>query len=79
MKYSTVLLALVGSTSAHHHHHHHSVPVSFAQGKPAKEAPSVLASGDGGAWTPADSRKTFDQHVSKASQVVKTQDAFEKK
>ena len=38
MKYSTVLLALVGSTSAAHHHHHHSAPVSFAQGKPAKEA-----------------------------------------
>ena len=28
MKYSTVLLALVGATAARHHHHHHSAPVA---------------------------------------------------
>ena len=65
MKYSTVLLALVGTTSAHHHHHH--APVSFAQGQLANE------------WNPAQSRKTFEQHVGTASKVVKTQEAFEKK
>ena len=85
MKYSTVLLALVGATAAKHHHHHHSAPVApvvFSQegaweeksgnGKKSKKAAK-------GAWTPADSRKTFEDHVSTAAKVVKTQEAFEKK
>ena len=89
MKYSTVLLALVGATAAHHHHHHHhsapvAAPVVFSQegawaeeekngkGKKSKKAAKK-------AWTPADSRKTFEDHVASAAKVVKTQEAFEKK
>lgn len=130
MKYSVVLMALLGNIAAseiaHHHHHHHAyAPVSFAEGegegeateeakpKKAKKAKKgsksksakkskkggkkgskskgkgkkggsgaytpVVPSGDGGKWTPADSRKTFEQHVAKANDVVKAQEAFEKK
>ena len=122
MKYSVVLMALLGNIAAselsHHHHHHHYAPVSFAEGdgeaeaqdeakpkkaKKAKKSKSksskkgskskgkkggkkggkayspIVPSGDGGKWTPADSRKNFEQHVSIASNVVSTQEAFEKK
>lgn len=117
MKYSVVLMALLGTISAaelEHHHHHHTyyAPVSFVQGdgeaqaqaedaakpKKAKKSKSkgkgkkskskgkgkkgkkggskaktykpVVASGDGGKWTPADSRRNFEQHVMKANDVV---------
>ena len=66
MKYSIVLIALLGSTSAishHHSHHHHHPHHSYAQ----KEAK----------WTPAESRSTFEAHVAEAANVVKTQQAFE--
>ena len=79
-------MALVGATSAHHHHHHHSAPVApvvFSQegawaeksgsGKKSKKVAAKAS------WTPADSRKTFEDHVSTAAKVVKTQEAFEKK
>jgi hypothetical protein len=127
MKYSVVLMALLGNIAASeltHHHHHHSyyAPVSFVEaegdgevadeakpkkaGKKAKKSKSkskskgkkagkkgkkgskkggkktytpVKASGDNGRWTPADSRRNFEQHVSIARDVVEAQKAFEKK
>lgn len=56
---------------------------SKSKGKSAKKAAKtytpIVASGDNGTWTPADSRKNFEQHVSKAFDVVKNQEAFEAK
>ena len=71
MKYSIVLVALLGSVSAitHHHHHHHQQPVAFAQGE----------EGDKKSWTPADSRKLFEAQRAEAFSTVKTQRAFEAK
>ena len=92
MKYSVVLMALVGAISAaslehHHHHHHHQAPVVFAEdneqaenekpkkAKKAKKAGKAKKT----AWTPAQSRSTFEAHVKQASKVVKAQEAFEAK
>ena len=96
MKYSTVLLALVGVAAArHHHHHHHSAPqapVVFSQegawaydeeekkpkGKKGVKGKKSKAAKKG-PWTPADSRKLFEDSVKNAANVVKTQENFEKK
>ena len=56
MKYSVVLIALLGTAAAKHHHHHHQAPVSYAQGDDAKDK-----------WNPAKSRETFEKHVAEAA------------
>ena len=52
---------------------------SKGKGKKGGKYVPVVASGDGGKWTPADSRKAFEQHVNIAADVVKSQEAFELK
>jgi hypothetical protein len=166
MKYSVVLMALLGTAAArhHHHHHHHQAPVAFAQddaedageeavdaqdsanglaedeasaedeaapkkggaappkkgakgakgasapkkagkggkgaspkkgksaskkaksaskgkgkGKKAATVDPYKATGDGGRWTPADSRRVFELHVGQAANVVANQAKFEAK
>ena len=108
MKYTVVLMALLGKIAASEltHHHHHYSPIEFVEsadgdnmeakpkkkdkkakkakkgkkgGKKSKSLPPIVPSGDGGKWTPSDSRKTFEQHVANAAAVVKTQEAFEAK
>ena len=64
MKYSLVLMALLGVSARHHHHHRQYYPHSFAQEE--KEP-----------WNPTKSRETFEAHRDEAAQVVATQEAFE--
>ena len=68
-------MALLGVSAARHHHHHH---------KTIDDVDYVMTFGEGegekkGAWTPADSRKLFEKQRDEAANVVKTQQAFEKK
>jgi len=50
MKYSTVIMALLGNIAAieveHHHHHHHYAPVSFAEGEGEGEVAAATAVAD---------------------------------
>ena len=67
MKYSIVLMALLGVSARHHHHHHNSIDnVDYVQTFGDKS------------WTPADSRTLFEKQVKEAANVVATQNSFEK-